>query len=226
MNASTNNWGVIFDWDGVLVDSAQPHERSWELLAAEVGLPLPDDYFLRSFGVKGPTMVAEVLRWTQNPVRCQVLADRKEELFREICVGKGIEPLPGGQALVYALRQAGVPCAIGSSAPRANLDFLLQQFGFVESFDAIVSGEDTIKSKPEPEVFLLAATRLNLSPACCVVIEDAPVGITAAKAAGMKIVAVQTTNPRENLIHADWIVPNLEVLSVANLQAVIMSDQK
>ncbi|MFM8232052.1 MAG: HAD family hydrolase, partial [Chthoniobacterales bacterium] len=112
-------------------------------------------------------------------------------------MGQRIEPLPGVRALLAALRAKNMPCAIASSTERANLDLPLDLMGLREFFSVIVSGEEVVHGKPDPAVFLLAAERLGLPPADCVVIEDALVGIEAAKRAGMPVLAVATTNPME-----------------------------
>ncbi len=218
LNAGTpSNWFAIFDWDGVVVDSARQHEHSWELLAAETGLPLPPGHFQRGFGIKAVNVITDILEWTRDPAQIAALADRKEVLYREICAKDGVQPLPGAKEWIEQLRAAGIRCAIGSATSRRNIDFLLRQFGLDSSFDVIAAAEDASKSKPDPEVFLVAAQKLGADPARCVVFEDAPMGVAAARAAGMRVIAVQTTNPPEALAAADRIVERLDALSVEEM---------
>jgi HAD superfamily hydrolase (TIGR01509 family) len=131
-----------------------------------------------------------------------------------------MDPLPGVRALLAALRERGVPCAIASSTERANLGLPLDLMGLREFFRVIVSGEEVVHGKPDPAVFLLAAERLGLAPAECVVIEDALVGIEAAKRAGMPVIAVATTNPIDVLGSADTAVPSMAEITPGQLASL------
>jgi len=199
---------VIFDWDGVVVDSSDHHERSWEILASRRALPLPPDHFKRGFGKKNNVIIPD-LGWAVDPQEVAELAQEKEETYRALVREKGIQPLPGVRELLAALRSREIPCAIGSSTERANLDLPLDLMGLRDFFRMIVSGEEVVHGKPDPSVFLLAAERLGLAPAECVVIEDALVGIEAARQAGMPVVAVATTNPLDALGAANAAVPSM-----------------
>ena len=190
---------VIFDWDGVVVDSSAHHERSWEIVASRRGLPLPADHFKRGFGKKNDVIIPD-LGWARAA---------REEAYRAMVREKGIQPLPGVRELLAALRSRKIPCAIGSSTERANLDLPLDLMGLRDFFRVIVSGEEVVHGKPDPSVFLLAAERLGLAPAECVVIEDALVGIEAARQAGMPVLAVATTNPLDVLGAANAAVSSL-----------------
>ena len=215
---------VIFDWDGVVVDSSAHHERSWEILAAKRGLPLPADHFKRGFGKKNNVIIPD-LGWAKEPADVEALAHEKEEIYRSLVREKGIEPLPGVRELLAALRAENIPCAIASSTERANLDLPIDLMGLREFFTVIVSGEEVVHGKPDPAVFLLAAERLGIKPADCVVIEDALVGIEAAKRAGMPVLAVATTNPIETLSSADAAVSGLMDINPDRL-AVLAAAQK
>ncbi len=210
---------VLFDWDGVVVDSSRQHERSWEQLAAAEGLTLPPNHFAMSFGRRNAQIIPDLFGWTRDPAEVQRLADRKEALYREQVRAEGIEALPGVRALLEALIAAGVPRAIASSTPRANLDAVLDLLGLRASFPAIVSAEDVTHGKPDPEVFLKAAAALGQPPEMCLVIEDAHVGIEAARRAGMRVLAVATTHAADTLQDADFVRPNLEGVSLATLRA-------
>lgn len=214
------SFGVIFDWDGVVVDSSAQHERAWELLAAERNLPLPDGHFKRGFGKKNEVIIPD-LGWATEAAAVAELAARKEALYRERVRADGIVALPGVRELLTSLRDAGVPCAVGSSTPRENLDALFEMLRLDGFFAAVVSGDDVTHGKPAPDIFLLAAERIGLSPERCVVIEDAFVGIEAAHAGGMKCVAVATTNPLDALGAADLAVRSLEELDAKRLRVVI-----
>lgn len=213
--------GVIFDWDGVIIDSARPHEASWERLATEEKRTLPDAHFKRSFGMKNEKIIPDLFGWTRDPAEIRRLSLRKEELYREIVRAEGITALPGVAAFLQRLRAAEIPCAIGSSTHRLNIDTVIAALGFQDYFQAAVTAEDVQHGKPHPEVFLLAARRIGREPRSCVVFEDAPVGVQAARAGGMKVVGVATTHPPEALAAADRIVRRLDELGVADLRALM-----
>jgi len=178
---------------------------------------LPEGHFKRGFGMKNEVIIPELLGWTAVPTEVRILSLRKEALYREIVREKGIEPLPGVREFLQSLKEHGVPCVIGSSTHRENVTTTLEVLGLEDFFTAIVTAEDVKRGKPDPEVFLTAATRIDVAPADAIVFEDALVGIAAAKAAGMRVVAVATTEPKDKLAHADWVVDRLDELSVPQL---------
>lgn len=216
------NVGAIFDWDGVLIDSSAYHEASWERLAKERGLPLPEGHFKRGFGMKNEVVIPKVLQWGDQPELVQELSLRKEALYREIILERGISTLPGAREWLEQLRENGIPCVIGSSTHRLNIEVTLQVLGLKDFFVSIVSAEDVSHGKPDPEVFLVAASRIDRPPAQCVVFEDALVGIEAAHRGGMKVVAVASTNPFEALKDADIVVHRLDELSVPQLEKLVV----
>jgi len=215
------NVGAIFDWDGVLIDSSAHHEASWERLAKERGLPLPEGHFKRGFGMKNEVVIPKVLQWGDQPERVQELSLRKEALYREIILERGISTLPGAREWLEQLHENGIPCVIGSSTHRLNIEVCLQVLGLKDFFASIVSAEDVSHGKPDPEVFLVAATRIDRPPSQCVVFEDALVGIEAAHRGGMKVVAVASTNPFEALKNADVVVHRLDELSIPQLEKLV-----
>jgi len=212
-------WGAIFDWDGVIIDSSRHHEESWERLAREEGKLLPEGHFKRGFGRKNEFIIPEILGWTSDPAEIRRHSLRKEALYREVVAEWRLEPLPGVHTWLERLRIAGVPCAIGSSTHRANIDLSLGMIGLTEFFSGIVTSEDVSKGKPDPEVFLKAAGTIDRPAARCVVFEDAFVGIEAAHAGGMKVVAVASTNPIDQLTAADRAVHRLDEIQPAELAA-------
>jgi beta-phosphoglucomutase family hydrolase len=201
--------GALFDWDGVVIDSSEHHERSWEMLAQEIGQPLPTDHFVRGFGMKNQVIIPDILGWTNDPDEIDRHSLRKEYLYREILRDQGIEPLPGILELLRTLRDHGVPCAVASSTHRENVETVFDVIGLRDYFQAVVTGEDVSRGKPHPEVFLKSAEAIGRYPHACAVFEDALVGIEAGRAAGSKVVAVATTNPLESLGAADLAVESL-----------------
>jgi beta-phosphoglucomutase family hydrolase len=210
-------WGAIFDWDGVIIDSSRQHEESWDRLAREIGKPLPEGHFKAGFGRKNEFIIPNILGWEQDPAKVRQLSLRKEEIYREIILEKGLEPLPGVRVWLERLAAATIPCAIGSSTHRKNIEVSLDVLNLRNFFQEIVSAEDVSHGKPDPEVFLKAAEKINIPPSRAVVFEDAHVGIEASHRAGMRAIAVATTNPLSDLAKADLAVERLDELSVAKI---------
>lgn len=210
---------VIFDWDGVVVDSSAAHKASWERLAEERNLLLPDNHFTLSFGRVNKVIIPDIFRWTLDPELIEELANRKEELYREILDVTGLDPLPGALEIMVSLRDAGIPMAVGTSTPRKNVDAVIGMIGAEGFFDAIISSEDVNKGKPDPEVFLKAAHALGASPENCVVFEDSLYGIQAALSGGMKAVALTTTH-RVSQFDTTW--PHRIVNSLADVSLIML----
>jgi HAD superfamily hydrolase (TIGR01509 family) len=213
--------GAIFDWDGVIIDSSAAHEESWDLLAAEEKRALPPGHFKAGFGRKNQFIIPEILHWSRDPAEIERLGRRKEALYREILKTTGIQALPGVRELLEGLRAVGVPCVVGSSTPRLNIDHVMTLAKLHGFFADIVSAEDVSHGKPNPEVFLKAAAKINRAPARCVVFEDAFVGLEAARAGGFKSIGVGTTNPVATLRpHCDRAVHRLDEVTVAEVLAL------
>lgn len=212
-------WGAIFDWDGVIIDSSRLHEESWDRLAEEIGRSMPEGHFKAGFGRKNEFIIPNILKWGDDAEMVRSLSMRKEALYRDIVRERGLEPLPGVRTWLERLAAAGVPCGIGSSTHRENIEVSLDVLGLRGFFREIVSAEDVSQGKPDPEVFLKAAEKLKMAAGRCVVFEDAHVGIEAAHRAGMKVIAVATTNPLADLGKADLAVNRLDELKVEEIAA-------
>lgn len=214
-------FGAIFDWDGVIIDSAKLHEASWHRLARELGTTIAPESFIRGFGMKSAQIIEQIHRWATDPDEIARLTNRKEALYREIVRQSEIAPLSGVTEWLTRLHAAGVPCAVASSTQRLNIDAVLARIGLQEAFREIVSAEDVTAGKPNPEVFEKAAARLEIETRRCVVFEDAHVGIEAGHAAGMKVVAVATTHETSQLGAADLVVRRLDELTVEEVARLI-----
>ncbi len=219
IKSSAVQWAAIFDWDGVIINSISQHQQAWGRLATEERLPMPPDAFRRGFGMKNDRIIPDVLGWTTDGAEIRRLSQRKEALYRVILHDAGIESLPGVTAFLTMLKAVGVPCAIASSTDYENIRAALNLIRLADYFDVIVSAESVSRGKPDPQVFLLAAAKLAVPPARCVVFEDALVGIEAGHAAGMKVVAVTTTNSPAALHGADRVVSRLDELEPRQLAA-------
>ncbi len=216
---------VVWDLDGVIVDSAEAHNLSWEGMAAEFGVPYDAERDFRGiFGRHNSDIIGSLWGVTELG-EIERMASRKEILFRE--AARGLKALPGVEGLMRSLAGAGWKQGIGSSAPIENIRLLLSVTGLAGYMEAIASGEDVSEGKPDPEVFLVAFRRLGVGPACGVVIEDAPAGVQAAIAAGAACVGVTNTQNTETLwaAGADLVVGSLEGVSVETLEQLIRKKQ-
>ncbi|MBT5903780.1 MAG: HAD family phosphatase [Opitutaceae bacterium] len=218
MIATAKDLGILFDWDGVIIDSSRQHEASWERLAEEEGALLPVDHFVRGFGKKNEVIIPGILRWTEDPGEIHRISLRKEALYRDIVVEQGVEALPGVHEFLLRLNAAGVRSCVGSSTHRENIDTIMEVLGFQNLFDDIVTAEDVTAGKPHPDVFLKAAGKISRDPQSCIVFEDAKAGIEAGRAGGMKVVGVATTHDRETLLPlVDRVVDRLDELEIDDL---------
>jgi HAD superfamily hydrolase (TIGR01509 family) len=213
-------WAALFDWDGVIIDSAKAHEQSWERLSEATGKPLPEDHFLRGFGKRNEVIFPEVLKWTEDPEEIRVLSLQKEALYREIVCEQGIRVLPGVRTYLQSLKDAGIPCVVGTSTQRENVDLIFEREELAHFFQDVVASEDVTHGKPDPEVFLIASEKAGVTPEHCVVFEDAVYGIEAAKAGGMKSVGVLTTHAESGLPDADRQVQQLDELPLDGTKPV------
>jgi beta-phosphoglucomutase len=218
------NWAVIWDVDGTLVDTAELHFQAWCELARELKQPFTRADFARTFGWRNPEIIPLLFGANRTPEDVDRLGGRKEDLYRAEAM-KGVELLPGVRSLLNALAQAGARQAVGSSAPRKNLDLILEITRTSPFFSAIVSMEDTARGKPDPQVFLLAADKLGVPPQRCVVVEDAPVGVQAAKAGGMRAIGVtfvgHHSEEKLSSAGADLVLPSLEHVGVDMIKALL-----
>lgn len=214
------NWAAIFDWDGVIIDSSKHHEESWERLSREIGKPLPEGHFKAGFGMKNEWIIPNLLKWSNDVDEVNALSLRKEALYREVIGDWGIHALPGVAEWLETLRRHGIPCVIGSSTHRENIESSLSRLGLSQAFDGMVTSEDVTAGKPDPQVFLKASAKTGVPPKLCVVFEDAHVGIEAAKRAGMQVIAVATTNRIEDLGAADLAVHSLAELTVERVASL------
>ncbi|MBX5456795.1 MAG: HAD family phosphatase [Thermogemmatispora sp.] len=212
---------VIWDLDGVIIDSAQAHFRAWQRLAQEEGWTLSEEEFRATFGMRNDRIIP--LLWGEMPPeRVRALSERKEAYFREL-VRQNPQSLalPGALELLQAVHEAGIAQALASSTPPENIALISELLGLQRYLQVLISGEMVERGKPAPDIFLKAAEALQVPPSTCVVIEDAVAGIEAAHAAGMRCLAVATTREPEALHEADLVVRSLTEVTVERLRALI-----
>ena len=206
---------VLWDMDGVLVDTGEFHYLTWKETLELNGIPFSRRDFQHTFGMNNEQVLTLVLGHKPDPGRLKEMSDLKEENFRKM-VRDQSELNPAVLELLDQVQEAGIKQAIASSAPAENIEAVIDKLHIRDFFRAIVSG-DSLPSKPDPTVFRHAARALGVLPENCIVVEDAIAGIGAAKRANMKCIAVAATHPIADLEDADLAVPSLDELTMADL---------
>lgn len=202
---------LIWDMDGVLVDSGQAHYEAWKRLFDELGRPLTPEQVAETLGMSNEPILRLWLGENTSREKIDALADRKEAWFREL-VATHMQVLPGVTTWLERARERGYRQAVASSAPMANIVAVIEALGLADAFDLLISGARLPRSKPDPAIFVQAAGGLGATPSESVVLEDAVVGVEAALAAGMRCVAVTNTRPAVDLAAATRVVASLEDL--------------
>ena len=206
-----HNYAVLWDMDGVLVDTGDFHYESWKEAFDEIAVSFDREDFRKTFGMNNAGILEWVFGRKPNPEEFSRISDKKESVFRALVKGKAI-PLPGVLTWLKQFQDWGMKQAITSSAPPENIEALVSELKIRDYFHEIVTGFD-LPGKPNPDVFLKAARKLQVLQEKCIVVEDAIAGVEGAKRAGMKCIAVTTTNPGSALEKADFIFDNLGEMS-------------
>ena len=201
---------VLWDLDGTLIDSEQYHWLAWRDTMAVHGVPLTHAQFLATFGLRNDAIVPQWIPGASAALTDEI-AHAKEALYRRLVREGGLDPLPGVLHWTERLAREGWRQAVASSAPRENIDAVLGVLSLEACFQAVVSAEEVTHGKPDPQVFLTAASRLDSTPAECIVVEDAPAGIEAARRAGMRSIGVRR--------NGSPLPADLAVTSLADLPA-------
>lgn len=200
---------TLWDLDGTIIDSHEYHWLSWrEALAAE-GILLERPQFDATFGQRNDITLRAWLGWAAAEADILRIAEAKEVRYRRLVRTRRIELLPGVETWLERLRAAGWRQALATSAPRANVDAILETLGIGHYFAAMITAEDVTRGKPEPDVFLAAARAVAVPVYRCVVVEDAPAGVEAARRAGMRCIGV---GPHHADLPADLTTPSLAAL--------------
>ncbi|MFN0111100.1 MAG: HAD family hydrolase [Blastocatellia bacterium] len=200
---------VIWDLDGTLINSVDLHWEAWREVMAAENITISFDDFVADFGKRNDEIIRGRIDPRMSDAEVVRLADFKEETYRRFVRSKGLTLLPGAEHWLRKLRTDGWLQALGTSAPQGNVDAAFEALGIAELFDAVMSADFVKAGKPSPDVFLAAAAAMNIAPEHCIVVEDAPAGIEAARRAGMKSVGVLTTHDE---LKGDWVFNTLEDL--------------
>jgi beta-phosphoglucomutase len=205
---------VLWDMDGVICDNGHLHYASWkEAFAHFPAYHFSEEFFQRTFGMNNFGVLSVLLEREPTADELEQIAEEKERTFREMIVGN-VQYLPGVEHWLHTFKKLGVPQAIASSAPQANIDAFRRELHLDDYLSVYISAQD-MPSKPDPAVFLAAANTLGVPPQDCLVVEDAIAGVAAGIAGGMRVIAVTTTNPREALSQAHLVVNTLAEIDLA-----------
>lgn len=220
--------GAIFDLDGTLIDTYHAHRNAWRAACERNGIELTPAMFAWSFGRTNPTIIrrfwADEDRATPDEAEIERVAEEKESDFRRELV-RDFPAMPGVPELLGSLREHGFRIAIGTSAPQGNLELAVEHLGIADLIDGTVCGSEVSHGKPDPEVFLLAASRIGVSPERCVVVEDAGAGVDAARAGGMAAIGlVSTGRTAAELDHADLVVERFDAIKSADFLRLLAPD--
>lgn len=202
---------VLWDVDGTMIDSLELHWLSWQDVLAQENFVLSYPRFLETFGQRNDTILKSYFGPDISPEAIDRITDGKEECYRGLIVSHGIQLLPGVEEWLGRLEKMGWKQAIASSAPRKNVEVIIEYFGLEKTFQAVVTAQDVTVGKPDPQVFLTAASRLGIAPERCIVVEDAPAGVEGARRAGMRCIGVTNTHAQ---LEADRVVDRLDSLQL------------
>lgn len=214
--------GVIFDMDGVLVDNAQFHIDAFEELCRDFGVEFIKEDFMYTFGMGNDEIIPRLIPANLLEGKdVSALGEHKEMRYRQIFEDK-IAPTSGLIEFITAIRAAGYKTAVGSSAPRTNVDFVLKKCNMEHLFDAVVDGDMVEHRKPAPDIYLLASQMIGLEPSECVVVEDAEPGVVSARAAGTSLICLHTTFPKETVQRwdCDFVAKDFTEITVQTLESL------
>ena len=209
---------AVFDMDGTLVDNNPFHIKAWQAFYQERGRELSlDEYKKNINGRVAKDIFPYIFQREIEPDEIELLSNEKESLYREL-YKPHIKPIDGLVPFLEELLHAGMPMAIATSGLPINIDFLFEHLIIKHYFKSIIDASQITRGKPDPEIFLKAAQSINADPQSCVAFEDSVSGIAAAKAAGMKVVALTTMQKREFIQQADLIIDDYTQINLQMLQ--------
>lgn len=200
---------VLFDMDGVIVDSEPLHVAAFQATLKRYGHDLTDQQYKQHFaGKTDEAGFRQYFQFINEEIELPVIMDEKAATYLQLAADQ-LVPYPGVIELIHALAAQNTPLALVTGSLRAEAEITLRTFNIAAFFSQVIAAEDITQSKPSPEGYLKAAKALGVDPASCIVIEDAPSGVAAAKAAGMRCVAVTTTHTKQELSAATRVIDQL-----------------
>lgn len=201
--------GVIFDMDGTLLESTEADYQAWKKVFNNYNHELSYEKYVPMLGVKSADVVRNAIGYTNDQDVKRILKE-KFDFFVEYVNENPIKAVRFAEHFLQSLSHYPVKVALATSSRKEKMQMVLKQLNFLQYFEVIVTGDEVVNSKPAPDIFLLAAKRLGLDPEDCMVVEDGPIGVAAAKSAGMKCVAITETHEANKLMEADLIIDSYE----------------
>jgi beta-phosphoglucomutase family hydrolase len=203
-----NAKAVIFDLDGTLIDNNAYHLKTWKIYLEKIGIDISEEAYRKNInGRTNKDALEYIYDRKMTEEEAMGFALEKEALYREV-YKDDIKPVNGLIEFLQELKKLGIPMAIATSGIQPNIDFMFEHIAIKQYFSEVVNSSHISKGKPDPEIYIKTASLLNLPPENCLVFEDAVVGVQAAHAAGMKAIAITTTQSAEELKNADMIIPD------------------
>jgi beta-phosphoglucomutase family hydrolase len=196
---------IIFDMDGTLLESTEADYKAWEKVFIDYGKKLSFGDYVPLLGVRSADVITNHIGITNEDDVTRILKE-KFDYFVEYINANPVKAVDGAEDFLKSLSKYDVKIGLATSSRKEKMKLVLEQLHFLQYFDTIVTGEEVVNSKPAPDIFLKAAERLGVTPQECLVFEDGPVGVAAAKNAGMKCVAITETHPEEKLTQADIVI--------------------
>jgi len=214
-------FAVIFDMDGVIVDSNPYHAQAWIQFCKKYNVPLNEDEIPELiFGKTNKVALKEVFKKDFSPEESDRLGEEKEAIYRELHQ-KDMVPVKGLISFLQMLKENNIATAVATNAPVSNLNFILARTDTRQYFDELIDATMVKEGKPDPDIYLKAAEKLNMPPAKCIVMEDSTTGVEAGLRANMKVVALTTTHSPEELAHTHLVIDNFEELTLDKLSALL-----
>ena len=214
-------FAVLFDMDGVIIDSNPYHKDAWLEFCRRYEVELKEEDVPRYiYGKTNKTALVDVFQREFSPEESFRMSEEKEAIYRELHRAD-ISLIKGLDSLLKTFAQHDIPLAVCTNAPIANLDFMLEETGIRPYFKVLIDASQVSKGKPDPEIYLKAARLLDVPPARCIVMEDSTVGVEAGLRAGMKVVGITTTHTAAELAHTHLVIDDFEELTVDKLGALL-----
>ncbi len=208
-----NTKAVIFDLDGTLIDNNAYHLKTWKIYLEKKGLKISEEEYRKNInGRTNKDSLEYIYNKKMTAEEATIYTLEKEALYREI-YKNDIKPVEGLIELLENFKIRNIPMAIATSGIQVNIDFMFEHIPIKQFFKIVVNSAHITKGKPDPEIYLRTASLLNIKPENCLVFEDAVVGVHSAKAAGMKVIAITTTQSKEELKEADMLIENFKAES-------------
>lgn len=201
---------ILFDLDGTIIDSTENDFLAWQRIFSEYGVSFSYQEYLRILGARGSEVVQTHLQLTQGQE--ESLLSTQEEYFKDNCTKRGLSLIPHVENILEHTRSTSLKIALATGSSDEKLKFIFDKVPIRAYFDVITTADTVHKGKPDPEVFLQAAEKLGVEPKECLVFEDAPMGVKAAKDAGMQCIAITTTHTKRELQQADLVVDSYRQL--------------